>query len=178
MRTGAHFYTWCPLAPRVQDEASNREALAYCESKIDEDPMDGVFWILKGHCHYRLGELPEASDSYLRAVELGEVNSHANFFLGACLVEQGRLEEAIVPLLGQLEVTPDHLDALFLLGLCYHVLDARDKSNFMLERVRELDTGFYELMFAEYAEILADHSTDPMMKEGLIQAARTLRRKE
>jgi tetratricopeptide (TPR) repeat protein len=162
----------------VKDEASNKEALAYCEAKIDEDPADGVFWILKGHCHYRLDDLEEAARSYKQAIMLGEVSCHTNFFLAGCLIELGRLEEAVGPLEAQLEITPEHLDALFLLGLCFHVLDARDKSDPLLEKVREIDMDFYEQMFAEYAEVLASHSTDPMMKEGLVQAARTLRRKE
>jgi tetratricopeptide (TPR) repeat protein len=162
----------------VNDEASNREALAYCHQRLEEDPADGVYWILKGNCHRRLDELESAAEAYRQAVLLGEVSSHANYFWGSCLVELGKIEEAIEPLQAQLEITPDHLDALFLLGLCYHILDAKDESNPLLERVRDLDTGFYEEMLAQYADILAMHSEDPMIKQGLIDAAKALRRNE
>ena len=80
--------------------------------------------------------------------------------------------------LDQLEATPDHKDALFLLGLVYHVLDARDRSEIHLERVRELDPSFYEHMFAEYAELLARGTQDPMIRQGLRDASRALRRKQ
>jgi superkiller protein 3 len=161
----------------VEDEDPRREALEYAAKQVEADPEDGIFWLLKGHCHYRLGEMEEATDAYRRASELGETSSHAPFFLGSTLVEMGRLEEAIVPLLDQLEATPDHKDALFLLGLVYHVLDARDRSEIHLERVRELDPSFYEHMFAQYAEILANESPDPMIRQGLQEAARALRGK-
>ncbi|UCC92544.1 MAG: hypothetical protein JSW25_07720, partial [Thermoplasmata archaeon] len=65
---------------------------------------------------------------------------------------------------------------LFLLGLLYRLADMREESDQLLERVRDLDTQFYEHMFAEYAEILARGSDDPVIKQGLIDAARALRR--
>lgn len=161
----------------MEDEKACREALEYATKQVEADPDDGIFWLLRGHCHYRLGELEEAVEAYRRASDLGESSSHAPFFQGSTLVEMGQLEDAIVPLLDQLEATPDHMDALFLLGLVYHVLDARDRSEIHLERVRELDPSFYEDMFAEYAELLATGSHDPMIRKGLQDAARALRRK-
>jgi tetratricopeptide (TPR) repeat protein len=162
----------------VDEEASNREALAYCHQRLEEDPADGISWILKGNCHRRLEEIENAVEAYRQAVLLGEVSSHANYYWGSCLVELGRIDEAISPLEAQLKISPDHLDALFLLGLCYHVMDTREQSNPLLDRVRDLDTKYYEEMFAKYADILAMHSEDPMIKQGLIEAARTLRRND
>jgi tetratricopeptide (TPR) repeat protein len=162
----------------VDDPEECRKALEYATQKVGEDPEDGVYWLLKGNCHYRLEELEEAQAAYHRAVELGEVRSHASYYLGSCLVELGRVDEAVDPLLAQLAISPDHLDALFLLGLCYHLLDAREKAHPLLERARDLDTGFYEEMFAKYADLLAKQSDDPLMRRGLQDAARALRRQD
>jgi tetratricopeptide (TPR) repeat protein len=163
-------------APIVEDEAANREALDYACKQVEDNPDDGIFWILRGHCHYRLGELEEACEAYGRAHDLGEATNHAHFYYGSCLVETGRFQEAMEPLRLQLEEIPDHRDALFLLGLLYRLADMKEESDQLLERVRDLDTHFYELMFAEYAEILAKGSDDPVIKQGLIDAARELRR--
>jgi tetratricopeptide (TPR) repeat protein len=160
----------------VNDEAANREALHYACKQVEEDPDDGIFWILRGHCHYRLGELEEATEAYHRAYDLGEASNHAPFFYGSCLIEQGRFSEAEAPLRLQLEEIPDHKDALFLLGLLYRLNDMREDSDQLLERVRDIDTAYYEEMFAEYAELLARSANDPVIKQGLIDAARALRR--
>ena len=162
----------------MEDEDSCREALEYATRRVEDAPDDGIFWLLKGNCHYRLDELEEAVDCYRRASDLGEATSHAPYYLGSTLVEMGRLEEAIVPLLDQLEAIPDHKDALFLLGLIYHVLDASEKSEILLERVRDIDPSFYEHMFAEYADILASGTHDPVLRQGLKDAAHALRRKQ
>jgi len=162
----------------VEDEAANREALDYACKQVEVDPSDGLFWLLKGHCHYRLGELAEASEAYHRAGDLGEEHSHAYFFYATSLIELGKVDEAIPPLRLQLEAIPDHRDALFLLGLCLRQADLRDESDALLERVRDIDVGFYEHMFSEYVDLLAKGSRDPMMGKALKEAARTLREKE
>lgn len=173
---GAPFLYQGSSAPAVEDEQANRDALDYACQRTDADPEDGIFWILRGHCHYRLGELEEACDAYRHAHDLGEATNHAHFYYGSCLVELGRFDEAMAPLRLQLEEIPDHKDALFLLGLLYRLSDMREESDLLLERVRDIDTAFYEHMFAEYAEILAKASEDPMIRQGLIDAARALRR--
>jgi tetratricopeptide (TPR) repeat protein len=165
-----------PLPPLVVDETANREALEYACRQVEDNPDDGIFWILRGHCHYRLGELEEACDAYRHAHDLGEATNHAHFYYGSCLVETGRFEEAMEPLRLQLEEIPDHKDALFLLGLLYRLVDRREESDQLLERVRDVDTRFYEHMFAVYAELLAKDHDDPVIKQGLIDAARALRR--
>jgi tetratricopeptide (TPR) repeat protein len=160
----------------VEDEAANREALEYACKQVEGNPEDGIFWILRGHCHYRLGEMEEACEAYRHAHDLGEASNHAHYFYGSCLVETGHFQEAMAPLRLQLEQIPDHRDALFLLGLLYRLVDMMEESDQLLERVRDLDTEFYEHMFAEYAEILAKGHDDPVIKQGLIEAARELRR--
>jgi tetratricopeptide (TPR) repeat protein len=162
----------------VTDEDPNREALAYAEQCIEATPDDGLSWFLKGNCHRRVEEIEEAADAYRHAAELGEASSHAYYFWGSCLVELGRVWEAIEPLGKQLEHTPDHLDALFLLGLCYLALDDREEGDPVLERVRDIDPDYYEEMFAKYAEILAKGSDDPFMSQALSDAARALRHRE
>ncbi len=160
----------------MSDEEANREALEYACKRVEENLEDGIFWILRGHCHYRLGELEEACDAYRQAHDLGEATNHAHFFYGSCLVETGRFSEAMEPLRLQLEEIPDHRDSLFLLGLLYRLSDMREESDQLLERARDLDTQFYEHMFAEYAELLAKGHDDPLIKQGLIDAARALRK--
>ncbi len=152
------------------------EALAYACQQVDENPDDGIFWILRGHCHYRLGELEEATEAYRHAHELGEATNHAHYFYGSCLVESGRFEEAMEPLRLQLEEIPDHRDAIFLLGLLYLMAEMREDSDLLLERVRDIDHKYYEHMFAEYATLLARGHDDPLIKQGLIDAARALRK--
>ena len=152
-----------------------KEALEYANDLVRSTPDDGIGWILKGNCHYRMGEIDEAHVAYGRAADLGDVSSHANFLQGSCLIELGRIEEAIAPLRKQLEVTPDHLDALFLLALILRILEDRDESDALLERIRDIDTEFYEEMLANYTELLAKGATDPMMQMALQDAARVLR---
>jgi tetratricopeptide (TPR) repeat protein len=164
------------VRPLVSDEEANREALEYACAQVEADPDDGIFWILRGHCHYRLGELEEACEAYRHAHDLGEATNHAHFFYGSCLVEAGRFDAAMEPLRLQLMAIPDHRDSLFLLGLLYRMSDMREESDQLLERVRDIDSHFYEHMFAEYAEILAKDHADPLIKQGLIDAARELRR--
>jgi tetratricopeptide (TPR) repeat protein len=165
-----------PLPPLVEDEEANREALDYACRQVEGNPEDGLFWILRGHCHYRLGELEEACDAYRHAHDLGEATNHAHYFYGSCLVEAGHFEEAMQPLRLQLKEIPDHRDALFLLGLLYRLVDMRDESDELLDQVREIDHLFYEQMLAEYVELLAKGSDDPLIKQGLIDAARELRK--
>lgn len=160
----------------MNDEEQNREALEYCDRTIDERPDDGISWLLKANCHYRLGELDMAAEAYGRAAELGELGSQARFLQGSCLVELGRIEEAEAPLRHQLELTPDHLDALFLLGLSLRVLSRRDESDVLLSRVQDLNPAFYEGMFARYAEYLAEGVESPMLRDALRSAAGSLRR--
>ena len=160
----------------MSDEEAKREALEYARRQVEADPEDGIFWILRGHCHYRLGQLDEACDAYRHAHELGEGTNHAHFYYGSCLVEAGRFSDAMEPLRVQLMAIPDHRDSLFLLGLLYRMSDMRDESDQLLERVRDVDTTFYEHMLAEYAEVLAEDHEDPLIREGLVQAARELRR--
>jgi tetratricopeptide (TPR) repeat protein len=162
----------------VKDEAANREALDYACRQVEADPTDGLFWLLKGHCHYRLGELEAAAEAYGRAGDLGEEHSHAHFFQATCLLELGRVDEAIPPLRLQLEAIPDHIDALFLLGLCLRQSDLREESDRVLERVRDIDIGYYEEMFANYVEALAKGSEDPYIRQGLKDAAKALRSRE
>jgi len=163
-------------APLVEDEEANREALDYACKQVEDNPDDGLFWILRGHCHYRLGEMEEACDAYGHANELGEASNHAHFFYGSCLIEAGRFQEAKEPLRIQLVEHPDHKDALFLLGLLYRLFDMKDESDQLLERVRDLDHRYYEHMFAEYVELLAKGHDDPLIKQGLVDAARALRK--
>jgi tetratricopeptide (TPR) repeat protein len=170
------FYTAPSFAPLVEDEEANREALDYACKQVDDNPDDGLFWILRGHCHYRLGELEEACDAYRHAHDLGEATNHAHFFYGSCLIETGHFEEAMQPLRLQLEEIPDHRDSLFLLGLLYRLSDMGEESDQLLDNVRDLDAQFYEHMFAEYVELLATGHGDPVIKQGLIDAARELRR--
>ena len=162
----------------MEDEEANREALDYACRQVEEDPDDGLFWLLKGHCHYRLDELEEAAEAYHRAGDLGEEHSHAYFFYASCLIELGRIDEAIPPLRLQLEAIPDHKDALFLLGLCLRQEELRDESDAVLERVRDLDPRFYEEMLARYAEALSKGAEDPYLRQGLTDAARALRHRE
>ena len=164
------------MPPFVEDEAANREALDYVCKQVEGNPDDGLFWILRGHCHYRLGELEEACDAYRHAHDLGEATNHAHFFYGISLVETGHFNEAMEPLRIQLKEIPDHRDALFLLGLLYRLVDMKEESDELLDKVREIDHRFYEHMFAQYSEILAKGSDDPIIKQGLIDAARELRR--
>lgn len=164
------------MPPLVSDEQANREALEYACRQVEADPNDGIFWILRGHCHYRLGELEEACDAYRHAHDLGEGTNHAHFYYGSCLVEAGQFAAAMEPLRLQLMAIPDHRDSLFLLGLLYRMSDMREESDQFLERVRDIDTPFYEHMFAEFAEILAEDHEDPLIRQGLIDAAHELRR--
>jgi len=166
------------FVPRVEDEACNREALAYANEMVESRPEDGISWILKGNCHYRLGELEEAQESYQRAAVLGELSSHSHFLSASCLVEMGRIEDAVPALRSQLKITPDHPDALFLLALCLRLLDEREESDALLERIRDIDTEFYEEMFAKYTELLAKGTEDPLMRSALQGAARVLRKRE
>ena len=166
------------FSPRVEDEASIREAIAYATGMVETDPADGISWILKGNCHYRLGEIDEAQEAYGHAAELGEISSHSHFLSASCLMELGRIEDAIDPLRAQLEITPDHPDALFLLALCLRTIDAKDESDILLERIRDIDTEFYEEMFAKYAELLAKGTDDPLLRIALQDAATILRRKD
>ena len=165
-------------APLVEDEAAKREALDYACKQVEADPSDSLFWLLKGNCHYRLDELEEAAEAYHRAGDLGEEHNHAYFFYASCLIELGRVDEAIPPLRLQLEAIPDHLDALFLLGLCLRQEELRDESDLVLERVRDLDSRYYEEMLARYAENLAMTSDDPFMRQGLKDAASALRHRD
>jgi len=162
----------------VDDEEANREALDYACKQVEADPSDGLFWLLRGHCHYRLGELEEAAEAYHKAGDLGEAHSHAYFFYASCLIELGQVDEAIAPLRLQLEAIPDHRDALFLLGLSLRQMDQLEESDALLERVRDLDIRFYEHMFSQYVDLLAKDSRDPMMGKALKEAAKTLRENE
>ncbi len=166
------------LAPPVADEeSSNREALAYCEARLEHDPDDGVYWILKGNCHYRLGDIGPAADSYGRAVELGEVSSHANFFHALCLIELGRLDEAMRALESQLAITPDHPEALFLLGLCLKLQDEHARGNKLIARVEDIAPGLYGQLYSDYAAALAEGMEDSLLKQGLQDAVGELRRR-
>lgn len=160
----------------MSNERECQEALEYATRMVEDEPADGVSWILKGNCHLRLEQLEEAVEAYRRAVLLGEVRSHANFFMGSCLVELGRFSEAEAPLRAQLAISPDHADALFLLGLVLRTQDQREESDSLLERIRDFDTAFYEEMFAKYATLLAEESDNPMMAQALRDAARALRK--
>lgn len=159
----------------MDEEEVNREALEYACKQVGDNPQDGIFWILCGHCHYRLGELEQAAEAYRHAHDLGEASNHAHFYYGSCLIEQGHFSEAMAPLRLQLLQTPDHKDAMFLLGLLYRLDENREESDKLLERVRDIDTAFYEQMFAHYADLLAKGADDPVIKKGLIEAARALR---
>ncbi len=158
-------------------EEPSREALAYCEARLKDSPDDGVYWILKANCHYRLGEVGPAAEAYGRAVELGEVNSHANFFRGLCLIELGSLKEAAAALEAQLTLTPDHPEGLFLLGLVLKQLGDDAKGNKLLERMEAVAPGLYGEMYAEYAGAIADDAEDPLLRRGLQEAVAVLRRK-
>jgi tetratricopeptide (TPR) repeat protein len=157
------------------DEQANREALAYCEGRIRESPEDGVYWILKANCHNRLAEFEEAAAAYEKAIELGEVRSHANYFMAQCLIELGRLQEAVRALDAQLEITPDHPEALFLLGISLRTLGDREKGDKALARVEDIAPGIYAELYADYALALAEGVTDPIIKKGLEEAAEELR---
>lgn len=162
----------------MEDEDANREALDYACKQVEADPSDGLFWLLRGHCHYRLGELEEAAEAYHHAGDLGEEHSHAYFFYASCLIELGRVDDAIPPLRLQLEAIPDHRDGLFLLGLCLRQMDQHEESDALLERVRDIDIRFYEHMFSQYVDLLAKDSGDPLMGKALKEAAKILRENE
>jgi tetratricopeptide (TPR) repeat protein len=161
----------------VADKDPNHEALAYSESRLRDCPDDGVFWILKANCHYRLGELAPAAEAYGRAVELGEVRSHANFFRGLCLIELGELKQAAIALEAQLELTPDHPEALFLLGLILKQQGERARGDQLLSRMEAISPGLYGEMYAEYAGALAADTEDPLLRKGLQEAVAELRRR-
>jgi len=174
---GETYLSQNPAWSAVADKDPNHEALAYCDARLRDSPDDGVFWILKANCHYRLGELAPAADAYRRAVELGEVRSHANFFMGLCLIELGELKGATAALEAQLALTPDHPEALFLLGLIVKQQGEKAKGDQLLARMEAISPGLYAEMYAEYAGALADGTEDPLLRRGLQEAVAELRRR-
>jgi tetratricopeptide (TPR) repeat protein len=163
------------LTQNVTDEEANRASLAYCEGKLQGSPKDGIYWFLKGNCHYRLGELEEAAKAYSSAVEHGEVSSHANFFMALCLIELDRLPEAIAALESQLALTPDHPEALFLLCVCHKTQGEHEKGDKLIARVEDVAPGMYAELYADYAAALAEGVTDPLIRKGLEDAVKELR---
>jgi len=159
----------------MTDEEANRAALAFCEGKLQGSPKDGIYWILKGNCHYRLGELEEAAKAYSSAIEHGEVSSHANFFMALCLIELDRIPEAVTSLEAQLELTPDHPEALFLLGICFKTQGEHGRGDKLIARVEDIAPGMYAELYADYATALAEGVEDPLIRKGLEDAVRELR---
>lgn len=164
---------WLPR--HVTDEEANRTAIAYCEGKLQGNPKDGIYWFLKGNCHYRLGELEEAAKAYSSAIEHGEVSSHAHFFLALCLIELDRLPEAISSLESQLELTPDNPEALFLLGICLKTQGEHGRGDKLIARVEDIVPGMYAELYADYAAALAEGVADPLIRRGLEDAVKELR---
>ena len=169
------FYTASWLSPLVTDEESNREALAYCAERLQECPDDGLFWLLKGNSHYRLGELEEAAEAYGQAAELGEVKSHAYFFQAVCLLEIGRFREAVAPLERQIEITPNHGEAIFLLGIALKTMGEKERGNAILKLAKEVDPELYHSLFSKYAEEVAGEAGEDLVGMGLREAVRVLK---
>ncbi len=162
----------------MTDEKANREALAFCEERLEQSPDDGIYWLLKGNSHYRLGQLEEAAEAYRKAAELGEVRSHAYYFYAACLLELGRFSEAIDPLERQIELTPNHGEALFLLGIVLRTIGQKKRGDSILRLAEEIDPELYGALFSKYAEELAEGSEDDMLGKGLMQAVRALKHED
>src|SRR4030095_2129631 len=71
-------------------------------------------------------KLPEAQKYLRRALASAPENPEAHNDLGVCLIEQGKLEDAIAAFDSSLQLKPDMPEALFNRALCYQRLLLKD----------------------------------------------------
>jgi len=122
------------------------------------------------------GELAPAADAYRRAVDLGEVRSHANFFMGLCLIELGELRQARAPS-RRSSPSPRTTRRPCSSWASSSSRRARRRGGPAPRAHGGHLPGPLREMYAEYAGALADGTEDPLLRRGLQEAVAELRRR-
>jgi len=87
-------YVFAPLADAYRKSGMLEEAVEICKKGLRKHPSYPSGHVVQGKCHFDLGEVDEAEESFRAVIELDENNLVALKFLGMIQVGRGELERA------------------------------------------------------------------------------------
>jgi tetratricopeptide (TPR) repeat protein len=112
-------------------------------------------WHSKGMAHVESGELEDARICFAKAVELDSQSAALRINLGNVLARLGRKHEAIRQFQAVLSKEPDHVNALFNLGMLHLKTGSPANSLRLLERARALSPQDNGVVLGEASALLA-----------------------
>jgi len=126
--------TWYQLGRTKYNEKHFAEAVTALGHCLQLEPTNGKAQDYLGLSYERLGKTEDALAAYRKAVSLGT----GYLDLGRLLVENGRAEEAVSPLLRAVDVAPQNSDAHRELGKAYLALNRLEAAQTEVEKAAEL----------------------------------------
>lgn len=129
------------------------EAVIFCNSKIESDNTNYLYWGARGTAYFELEKDDEAILDLTQAVELNPDYAMGFYNRGRCCYVISKFELAIDDLEKSISIDKDLIGNYFYLGLCYSEIENYDKaidcySSYLLENsgdkaVLELRTELY-----------------------------------
>lgn len=117
----------------------SRGAVATCQEFARLKPLDAYAHVLLGDACVDTGRIPEAVDSYERALALDSACFEAHLGMGKAQCELGHYPEAIASYERALGLKPDSADAHLALGLALSSAGQCDRAMQSFQRAKQLD---------------------------------------
>lgn len=127
---------WYQLGRAQYNEKHFADAVKSLEASVKLDAANAKAHDYLGLSYEHLGKTDEALAAYRKAVESGAGEAYLD--LGTLLVESGRYEEGLPPLLRAVEVAPQNAEAHRELGKDYLAMNRLEAAQKEVERAAEL----------------------------------------
>jgi tetratricopeptide (TPR) repeat protein len=121
----------------------NLDALSCLDIWLEQQPDNVQALVQRGNAWLQCHSPQKAAPDYRRALELDPERQEVHWWLGLCLLDIGRYEEALGHLEQVRQQKPEDLDVQVRLGRCYSRLGRTKQARQMLEAVlaRQADYG-------------------------------------
>ncbi|OYP28318.1 protein kinase domain-containing protein [Rhodopirellula sp. MGV] len=154
---------------QFQDEQFDQAKLSFTQS-LERAPNSAELCVLRGRCHYRLGQKSAAERDFRRAIELIPTNSAAWYYLGYVLRDQGQLKPSLESFLEAARLAPDRIRPHLQASRNYQLLgddelseqsletafklECNDLDNLLTRGLANIKRERYELAFADFESAL------------------------